>query len=314
MADHSGRIDALSNHLEGRMSPSRREVLEVILERDGLLPDVPFYAPDLIEVPTPTRVAFAGCWHARREFVEDAMRHAKEHGADVIVHTGDLLYTYPSANKMLMEMERVAEDLDMFVVSVRGNHDDPALFKKAATSTRRRNKNGVVSDGFARFSSRILHAPNGLHWNWQGVEFVALGGAFSVDRAARVRDVSYWEGEVATPREIGAVKRGGRATVVVTHDIPAGTHLPFGPTRPDWWDIASAEKHRRGLRGAIDVVRPDWVIGGHMHFRFSDGIWLDETKTEQAHQVRVEVLDQIEQGIEGNMMVADLRDGEVLPL
>lgn len=283
------------------------------------LPEVPWHGAALIEVPEPTRVAFAGCWHARADLVRPAMQAARDAGASAIVHTGDFLYTYPSANKMLMEVERIAAEMDMFVIVVRGNHDDPALYKKAVASTRRRNKGPDagegkgVADGFARLSPHVLHAPNGLRWTWNGVTFVALGGAYSVDRPARIEGVSYWRDEVASPREIGAVKRGGHATVMITHDIPAGTHLPFPPTRPEWWDIDGAERHREALKGAVDAVRPDWIIGGHMHLRFSDGIWLTGAQ-QDAHQVRIEVLDKIESGLDTNLLIADLRDGDVLPL
>lgn len=292
--------------------PTLADLRILIRSGEPMVPPVPWHAPDLIEVPEPSRIAFAGCWHARAEFVRDAMTSAREAGATVLVHTGDFLYTYPSANKMLVEVETVAAELGMFVVAVRGNHDEPALFKKAVTSTRRRNKgpeSGGVADGFARFSPHVLHAPNGLRWTWQNVEFVALGGAFSVDRAARLEGVSYWNGEVATPREIGAVKRDGKANVMITHDIPAGTHLPLGHAREDWWDIDNAEKHRQGLRDAVDAVHPDWVVGGHMHTRFTDGLWLDD-----GHQVRVEVLDKIESGIDTNLLIADLADGEMVPV
>jgi hypothetical protein len=63
-------------------------------------------------------------------------------------------------------------------------------------------------------------------------------------------------------------------------------------------------------------LHPDWVIGGHMHLRFSDGIWLtgDPSAEQGAHQVRIEVLDKIESGINDNLLVADLRDGEIIPI
>lgn len=292
--------------------------VDISLMFEAMLPPVPWHGADLLDVPEPTRVAFAGCWHARADLVRAAMTAAKDAGATTIVHTGDFLYTYPSANKMLLEVETIAAELDMFVIVVRGNHDDPALYKKAITSTRRRNKGpraGGVADGFARLSPHVLHAPNGLRWTWHGVEFVALGGAHSVDRPARIEGVSYWRDEVASPREIGTVKRGGKATAMITHDIPAGTHFPFAPTRPDWWDIDGAEKHRAALRGAVEAVRPEWVIGGHMHRRFSDGIWLTgQQADEAAHQVRVEVLDKIESGITTNLLTADLIDGQIVPV
>lgn len=289
--------------------------LLAMLEQRGLLPDVPFYGANLLPVPEPSRVAYAGCWHARHDLIADAMHAAKTAGADTLVHTGDFLYTGTSAAKALMVIEETAQELDMFVVAVRGNHDEPSLYRRAVTATRRRSatmtRRGQAppQDPFARLSERVLHAPNGTRWTWGGVEFVALGGAFSVDRAARTLDVSYWAGEVASPRDVGKVKSGGPAQVMITHDIPDGADLQLPPNPPDWWDLDNAQAHRRLLRSAVDVVRPDWVIGGHMHVRRTASIWLPE-----GHQVRVEVLDRVESGVANNLLVADLIDGQVLPV
>lgn len=276
----------------------------------GLLPGCPLWGPHLSAVPEPSRVAFAGCWHGRHHLVGAAMLAAKEAGADLVVHTGDFLYTGPAASKTLMVAQEWCARLDMRVIAVRGNHDDPSIYTKASTSTRRRNRNqAVVADPFARLSERVLHAPNGTRWTWHGTEFVALGGAFSVDRAARVEGVSYWRGEVATPREVNRVKSGGKANVMITHDTPAEAHLDLPSQRPDWWDITNAEKHRDLLRSAVDAVEPEWVIGGHMHLRATTGLW-----TPTGQQVRVEVLDKIENGTSTNLFVADLSDGELLPV
>jgi hypothetical protein len=285
----------------------------------GVLPSAPWHGPDLLDVPTPTRVAFAGCWHARYDLVAPAMQAAAQAGAQVLVHTGDFLYAAPAAHILLAHVEDLAAHLGLFVVVVRGNHDDPAIFAKAVTSTRRRNKNHdgslVVADPFARLSPHVLHAPNTARWAWQGVEFVALGGAYSVDRPARIEGHTYWSAEVASPRDMAAVKRAGAATVMLTHDIPAGADLPLPPTTPEWWDLAGAHAHQAALRGVVDVVQPDWVIGGHMHLRHSTSLFLPPLHAGSMPQhTRVEVLDKIESGLAGNLLVCDLDDAQMQPL
>lgn len=300
-------MSAFGRGLTGDDSPPSRSVL-IRRARSPLLP-VPWRAPELLTVPEPTRVAFAGCWHGKSQYVEETLRAARAAGAEAVVHTGDFLYTSPAANESLTVMERVASDLGLFVVAVRGNHDEPALFQRAVTATRRRNRAQVVADGFARLSPHVLHAPNGLRWTWRGVGFVALGGAYSVDRPARVEGATYWAGETATTREINEVKRGGHAHVMITHDIPTGANVPMPVKRPEWWDVAGAEADRQRLQSAVEVVRPHWVIGGHLHIRHTGGMWLNG-----AHQVRVEVLDKIENGIGGNLLIADLVDGSVAPV
>lgn len=277
----------------------------------GMLPSVPNYGPALLPVPEPTRVAFAGCWHSQHHLVGGALQAAKDQGADVVVHTGDLLYTGAAAQRALWALEHAAIALNMFVVAVRGNHDDPALFRKAVLSTRSRTRKRPHSDPFARLSTRVLHAPNAMRWEWAGVTFAALGGAYSVDRPARVEGQTYWAGEVATDADIRQVAAGGKVTALITHDIPApaGGTVPLPLQRPDWWDIAGAEADRERGRVAVEASTPDWIIGGHLHVRHTGGVWLPG-----GHQVRVEVLDKIESGVEGNLLVADLIDGQIVPV
>ena len=273
--------------------------------------DAPFYAPTLTPISDPTRVAFAGCWHGRYDLIGPVMQAAATAGADVLVHTGDFLYDNPTAGKALYVIDEWAKRLNMPVVAVRGNHDNPALYHKAVVATRRRNKtkDGTlrVPDGFARLSEHVLHAPNGLTWVWNGVRFGALGGAFSVDRAARMVDVSYWSGEVVTPRDVSTLTQAGPIDVLVTHDVPTGAVLNLPATRPEWWDIENAEKHRLLLRKAVDAVRPSWVVAGHMHLRQTTGFWIHDDSTPQ--QVRVDVLNRVESGIPENLLVCDLVDG-----
>lgn len=288
-------------------------------ERRGLLSPAPWRGPDLLDVPAPTRVAFAGCWHARYDLVAPAMTAAAQAGAQVLVHTGDFLYTAPNAHILLAHVEDLAAHLGMFVVVVRGNHDDPTIFTKAVTATRRRNKTPdgslVVADPFARLSPHVLHAPNAARWTWQGVDFVALGGAYSVDRPARIEGHTYWAAEVASPRDMAAVKRAGAASVMLTHDIPAGADLPLPPTPPDWWDLAGAHAHQTALRDVVDAVQPDWVVGGHMHLRHSTSMFLPAVSDGVfPQQTRVEVLDKIESGLAGNLLVCDLDEAQMHPL
>lgn len=270
-----------------------------------MAPDVPHWGvpvdPPLGE---PSRVAFAGCWHSHTDEAIAGLRAAKDTGADVVVHTGDFLYTGATANAFCMAVQDEATRLNMHLVVVRGNHDNPEIFAKAARTSRRRKP----ADGFARITHRILHAPNGTRWTWRGVEFVALGGAASVDRPARVEGQSWWPGEVATTRDVNKVLKGGPATVLVTHDLPLGSDFPYEPT-PDWWDMDYAYAHHNLITTAMDGVEPDWVICGHMHARHSG-----HTTTKSGKRVNVEVLDQGRDGPTTNLMVADLADGALTPV
>ena len=274
----------------------------------------PWWGVQYVPFAEPSRVAFAGCWHGAKdaagifhpnyELARQSMRAAADAGVTVIVHTGDFLYTDEAAAQQVFHVERECERLGMTVVVVRGNHDNPEYFTKAAAIARRKN----FEDGFARLTPHILHAPNGHRWAWGGVSFVALGGAASVDRPARREGSSWWAKEVASVREVNKVINGGPVDVMVTHDIPLGSDFPFR-TPPDWWDMDYAYGHHAKITQAMDGVAPAWVVAGHMHQRHSGF-----TTTKTGQRVRLEVMDQGVAGPDRNMMIADLVDGVLSPV
>jgi hypothetical protein len=85
-------------------------------------------------------------------------------------------------------------------------------------------------DGFVEVTDRILWAPRGHRWTWQGVRFLALGGAFSIDRQYRKLDSGRWgwfKEEVITPRagEAGHSRRADR-TQEANYRAPNERRLP----------------------------------------------------------------------------------------
>jgi predicted phosphodiesterase len=260
----------------------------------GFFPVVP-WPVRILPVPEPSRVAFAGCWHHESGLIRSAMHAASAGGATMLVHTGDFLMTSPWAEQLVLAVEEEAAALDLMVLVVRGNHDDPAIFARAVTAT------SPSPDGFARLAPHVLHAPHGLRWTWQGLTFAALGGAHSVDRTQRRDGTTWWPEEVATGEEVARTIAGGPVDVLVTHDVPSGTPIPWPATPPDWWDLVGAEAYRQVLRDVVEATRPRWVLSGHLHLRHSDDLYLPG-----GHRTHVEVLDSIEHGVHGNVLLADL--------
>ena len=132
---------------------------------------------------TPTRIAFAGDWHENAVYAQRAIRYARKQNADVLVHLGDFGYSFSDhfVNTVTRDLGRAG----MPLLFVDGNHEDhPKL-----------NQYPVEANGLRKVTDRVWHLPRGFRWQWDGVRFLALGGAHSVDRPYRTAGVSWWSEE-----------------------------------------------------------------------------------------------------------------------
>lgn len=113
---------------------------------------------------------------------------------------------------------------------------------------------------------RVL--PRGYRWQWHDRTWMAVGGAYSIDRAVRAGPgIDWWPEEEITEDDVTDAVSGGRCDVLACHDAPAGVHYAMPPLRPGWTltDLAGAEAHRDKLQRIINPTRPSHVMHGHLH-------------------------------------------------
>lgn len=212
------------------------------------------------EVAEPKRIAFAGDWHMNAAWAVKAIDYAKSRGADAIVHLGDYGYTFD--RDFLEGVEQQLERCGLELGFVDGNHESfPYL-------------HGYPVDpatGGRRITPHVAHLPRGYRWEWGGVRFLAMGGAYSVDRRHRTAGVSWWPEETITPRQIADAAGAGTADVLISHDCPAGVAIPGiddRKTLPSWLDpmeVVRSQEHRGRLRELTNQVQPSVVWHGHYH-------------------------------------------------
>lgn len=213
-----------------------------------------------IEFPDDLRhVAFAGDWHADERFAEHQIARLPDE-VEVVLHTGDFGYRF--SPYYLNAVDRAATRAGVIVAFVDGNHEDFSVLHSAWP---------VDDDGVRRLRPRVWHLPRGMRWEWSGLRFLALGGAHSVDRQHRVAGIEWWPQETITIEDALRACEGGPAEVMLTHDAPAGHHIPGllpAGTFPSE-EIAASDRHREVLRRVVDVVRPRAVWHGHYHSRYT---------------------------------------------
>lgn len=220
--------------------------------------------PEEIEFPNPRYVAFFGDWHGNLNFAKRAI-DTLPGTVEVAIHTGDFGYNFNP--DYLNAVNKSARQRGIVVMFVDGNHDNHEWL----------NLQPVDEDGVRRLRPRVWHLPRAFRWEWQGLKFLALGGAHSVDRQSRMPGVSWWAQETISNADAERAMWGGNADVMICHDTPAGHYIP-GLAPPGMFpreEIEQAERHRELLRLIVDEVAPRYLWHGHYHVRYrteSEGV------------------------------------------
>lgn len=219
----------------------------------------------------PVRIGVAGDFHGNLLWAVSQVRamgeKLKDEPRKIILHAGDF-GVWPGGWKYLTAVEHALALADATLWFIDGNHEDHSQVARWASQGKDAGWTGIVpalvNDLPLR---RIFHLTRGYRWTWQDRAWLALGGAVSVDKAARTEGVSWWPGEAITDADEAHVIAGGHADVLFTHDRPASAAISLPPA-PSWWrdeDLVRSDAHRERLQRVVDAVRPDYLIHGHYH-------------------------------------------------
>ena len=209
------------------------------------------------EAPTaaggPRRIVVAGDWHGDEEWAVSVIRRVPSllagESQRLILHLGDFGIWPDKAGEVYLD--RVSEALagagaELWFVD--GNHED---FDRLDQLDRKPGPDGRVT-----VVPRIMHLPRGYRWSWQGLTWLACGGAVSLDRAVRVEGVDWWPQEEITTAQEVTLSSSGHADVMVCHDCPSGVAHTFAHPPADWApeDLARNDAHRRRVQRIVDAV------------------------------------------------------------
>lgn len=225
------------------------------------------------EVPGPAgseaRLLVAGDTHGNLDWIETLSTLAAQHRCAGVLQLGDF-GLWPDQRVLRFEkrvalnegwLDAVAESASLQGVWWRfldGNHDAHPLA---------RQQYPVGPNGIRPIRSGLVDwADRGSRWEWCGRVFAALGGAVSVDRAARTEGYSYWPTEEIAADDLRVLfaRAGGTGVdVLLTHDAP---QLPPGK-RPiaDSPVAVACMRSTHMVRQAADGVQPKLLMHGHFH-------------------------------------------------
>ena len=214
------------------------------------------------------KIAFMGDLHGNHRYAQKAIHYAANNGADVVIQVGDFGIWSPH-NSFVNSVNEAATRHNLQVFFVDGNHEDHPWL----------NAQPIREDGFRVLHDNVAHIPRGTIWTWDGVTFMGLGGAHSVDRQWRTPGVSWFPEETLTyGQAFEAGTTPHNIDIMVTHDCPTGVEIPGIEGNPHGFpaeEIALAEKHRELLGYVVERLQPKILVHGHYHVSYSD--MLDRT-------------------------------------
>jgi predicted phosphodiesterase len=225
------------------------------------------------------RILFLGDTHANTDQMYKALDVAAANDCSRIFQVGDFGYLEhePFGVQFLEDIDRYARHVGVDIYFLDGNHDNLRLLLEKYSS----NKD---SEGFVMVRPRVRYAPRGHVWIWKGKTFMALGGAYSVDKDYRLaqeqhaaddagEDVSlhrgtwWFPGEEMTDEDLNRYLTAAphKIDILLTHDKPRGSN-------PEWnrKDIPGCWPNQDRIQAAVRATAPDILIHGHLHWRYEN--------------------------------------------
>ena len=167
----------------------------------------------------------------------------------------------------------------MHLYWVDGNHEDHARLDAIPLDP---------ATGLRPISDHVVHLPRGYRWTWcdwagQPHQWMALGGAVSVDRSYRTPLKTWWPQEGLSEDDIAKAIAPGDVDVMVSHDAPTQVSIPGIDGNPQGWPsdvLSDAERHQGLTREVMAAVHPRHLWHGHYHAHYDDRLFIG-TSTER---------------------------------
>jgi predicted phosphodiesterase len=212
--------------------------------------------------------------HRNLNFCERMIHYAAEQSVDLIIQLGDWGFMWPPTIgfdtafggeyvRINDEYQRLAEVLESYGQAmwfIDGNHDDHNRLHTLPQCGR------ITEDIHS-----LVYLHRGSSFVLDGVKFVAMGGAYSVDKDWRNgphkphwdgRNQSWWPNEEITEEELQRGIAWGSFDVLLCHDKPLSTQArSFRKSYPEC--LPNAERIQR----LVESGRPKFVFHGHLHER-----------------------------------------------
>lgn len=211
------------------------------------------------------KILFAGDSHGSRSVINAALDLAKDLSCDKIFQVGDFGFWPQSerGNVFLTYCDERMRQVGIPFYFLAGNHEDWNNLDYVYTTYR------TDEDGFYQYGAMNI-APRVHAWEWGGMHFANMSGAFSIDRKFRTKNLDWFEQEMPTYQdaehlmELLSEKQIGSVDVMLAHDAPVNMYQLLG--FPEQVFVhALAFQAQEIADYAVREIAPSVYIHGHWH-------------------------------------------------
>jgi Icc-related predicted phosphoesterase len=249
--------------------------------------------PACVEIHEPglegvEKILFAGDTHGEEDHVRYLLQMAVKENAQAVFVLGDFgIWDHMDGGAFTSSVSKFSKQYEVPVYFLPGNHENyDLLFEYEAEKPR-------CGDGFVWLKPGVGYSPRGHRWAWNGVRFMSLGGAYSVDKQWRLMDNeravrqaemkrdreskltareryvlrtgqwTWWYQEEISQEELDHALRPGEVDVLLTHDKPRAAS-------PGWnrKDIEECWENQEAIQEVVDAKTPRLLLHGHLHYAY----------------------------------------------
>jgi predicted phosphodiesterase len=228
------------------------------------------------------RILLAGDTHGDISHGQYLIRTALAKECDLVFVLGDFGYWehQKAGVRFLDALNEYAASLDIDVYFLDGNHDKTSLLLEKYDLR--------DNQGFIVVRPNVLYAPRGHRWTWDGVRFISLGGAYSVDKDWRLDQEERFPGKYGGPESLWFPEEEmsdedmdrfledvTKVDIMLAHDKPRSSN-------PKWnrKDYLECLPNQDRLQRAVRVLQPKSYFHGHLHFFYIDEVWYGSSTNE----------------------------------
>lgn len=248
------------------------------------------------------KILVAGDVHANSEHLLYLGQQALDQEAKAILIVGDFGYWehMHGGPEFLDVCSEVATANDLPIYWIDGNHENHTMLRALYGPGGARHH--LTKEGFWGIRDGLYYIPRGTRWNWNGVEMMGLGGAYSIDKPYRLekereekqavqrylhnkwslegqllelatafsrwKHTRWWPEEEISQAELDYALSDDRPLdILFTHDKPRSSN-------PQWnrKDFPECFPNQDKIQEVVRKLHPALLIHGHLHYRYDDQI------------------------------------------
>lgn len=209
------------------------------------------------------QILIAGDAHCDRKYISYLYEVAERMDVDKIFQLGDFGYWPKEFNgrRFLAHVSRCATTTSIPFYWLDGNHEDHTKLQH------------LTRNDFIEHEPNLYYSPRGHKWEWDGFNFMSVGGTYSIPTKWRIKNRTWFEDEeLINESDVEAATTQGAVDVLLSHDAPTRAdirgqyYLKSGAMLAK---VKDCDRQAEQLERICKVIKPKWVYHGHHHIKYS---------------------------------------------